>query len=92
MLGFAALAIAVRPHGAQAAPALPGPDSPAYPIEDWRQVHAEQSRDLGEAAWVNREAGVVRLPIERAMALLVERALLPVRKTGPTRDTARELR
>lgn len=38
-------------------------------VEDYR---AEQRSVLDEAMWIDREAGTVKLPIERAMELVVE--------------------
>ena len=44
----------------------------AYPeLETYRQ---EQERQLSEYSWIDREADKVHLPIERAMALVVEEA------------------
>jgi len=43
-------------------------------------AHRERERELTTRyAWVDREAGVVRIPIERAMQLVLERGL-PARK------------
>ena len=44
----------------------------SYPeLEAYRQ---EQERQLSEYSWIDQEAGKVSLPIERAMALIVEEA------------------
>lgn len=37
----------------------------------YRTVKAEQAADLDEYAWVDRKTGIVRLPIEHAMELVV---------------------
>lgn len=37
-----------------------------------RALEAEQRRELTEYAWVDRAEGVVALPIERAMRLVIE--------------------
>ena len=42
-----------------------------------RRMLAEESAALTTYGWVDREAGIVRIPIERAMELLVERGLPP---------------
>jgi hypothetical protein len=42
---------------------------------------AQEERELNTYGWVNRTQGVVRLPLERAMELVLQRGL-PVRKTG----------
>jgi hypothetical protein len=42
-----------------------------------RRMLAEETAALTTYGWVDREAGIVRIPIERAMELLVERGLPP---------------
>ena len=46
-----------------------------------QEVRADESAMLHSYSWVDRQAGIVRIPIERAMTLLLERGL-PAR-TGP---------
>jgi hypothetical protein len=48
------------------------------PRLDLQQVIEQQNSILNSYGWVDRKAGVVRIPIGRAMELLVERGL-PVR-------------
>ena len=58
------------PHGftvPRAAPALQ-----AAPERDFPAFHREKLKLLEDYAWVDRAHGVVRIPIERAMTLLVE--------------------
>lgn len=47
------------------------------PIKDLAAMRTEESKILTTYGWADREAGRVRIPIERAMALLVERGLPP---------------
>jgi len=47
-----------------------------------RSARAEQSAVLNEYRWVDRENGVVAIPIERAMEILVERGDSPVTGSG----------
>ena len=50
---------------------------------DWLQeLRARDAAALHEYAWVDRDAGVVRIPIERAIAVLAERGL-PGRPVAP---------
>lgn len=57
-----------------AAPRLPpAPRLQARPIEDLRALRAAEAKRLAGYAWVDRDQGLVRIPIERAMELLVER-------------------
>ena len=37
---------------------------------DWREVEASARARLEGYAWVDRDAGIARIPIERAMALI----------------------
>jgi hypothetical protein len=55
----------------------PPPLLQAQPWEDLRRYKEEQSRILSNYAWIDRNAGVVRIPIERAMELVIERGPAP---------------
>jgi hypothetical protein len=48
----------------------------APPAEDYRRIREEQSELLREYQWIDRDTGTVRIPIERAMKLIVERGSL----------------
>jgi hypothetical protein len=63
-------------------PILPSPGMPApvpelqvSPEQDLNQLMASQRQRLHGVGWVDREAGIVHMPIKRAMALLVKRGL-----------------
>jgi hypothetical protein len=51
------------------------------PVEALTAYRAEQQRRLENYGWVDREAGVVRVPIEEAMQAIL-RAGLPAREVG----------
>jgi hypothetical protein len=51
----------------------PAPRLQTNPRADLEQLRAEEDAALHGYAWVDRQAGTVRIPIERAMALLAER-------------------
>jgi hypothetical protein len=53
----------------------PEPRLQTSPLEDLQALRARAAAALDSYAWVDREAGVVRLPIERAIAVLAERGL-----------------
>lgn len=53
----------------------PEPRLQTHPVDDLRALHAAEDAALGESAWVDEDAGIMRIPIERAMDLLVERGL-----------------
>ena len=58
------------------------PPSPRFqenPQQELQQLREKQKALLEGYGWVNKEAGVVRIPIEEAMKLVVERGL-------PTRE------
>jgi hypothetical protein len=48
------------------------------PAEELKDFRAREEAELNSSGWINRTAGVVRIPIARAMDLLLERGL-PVR-------------
>jgi hypothetical protein len=52
------------------------------PREDLREVRAREDALLNGYQWVDKAAGVVRIPIADAMRLTVERGL-PVRGAKP---------
>lgn len=53
----------------------PGPQLQVNAREDLRKSNAQQQQELENYAWDNRQAGTVRVPIERAMELLLQRGL-----------------
>jgi hypothetical protein len=64
---------------------LPPADVPmllANPTQDMNEFRQSQEKKLASYGWVDEKAGVVRIPIKRAMDLLLERGL-PV-ETAPT--------
>src|SRR5215470_14728268 len=63
-------------------PLPPPPRLQAAPARDWRELHASEDRILNSYSWVDRQAGVVRIPISRAMDVLAERGL-PARAIVP---------
>lgn len=60
----------------------PEPRLQTSPIEDLKMLRARDDAALHHYAWVDREAGVVRIPIERAIELLAQRGL-PTRGAAP---------
>jgi hypothetical protein len=56
-----------------AAPRLqPNPIDQTTAIEELDELRAREDAILNNYSWVDREAGIVRIPIERAMELVVE--------------------
>jgi hypothetical protein len=60
----------------------PGPVLQTRPAVDEQRFLASQQEFLSQYAWVNQQAGVVRIPIDQAMQLTLQRGL-------PTRPNAR---
>ena len=60
----------------------PSPRLQDNPQQELEELRAKQESLLEGYSWVNKEAGVARIPIDEAMRIVVERGL-------PTRETAR---
>jgi hypothetical protein len=61
-----------------AAPPATAPPAPVLqpdPVADLHQMRAQEDQILQGYAWINRGSGQVRIPIARAMQLLVQRGL-----------------
>ena len=58
-----------------------GPQLQVTPREDWLKYREQQEQSLETYGWENRGSGIVRVPIERAMELLVQKGL-PVQNSG----------
>jgi hypothetical protein len=56
-------------------PLPPPPRLQTYPFDDIKALRREENKLLEHYAWVDQKAGVVRIPIERAMEVLVEKGL-----------------
>ncbi len=53
--------------------AMPSPPLQSDPPRDLAALRAEKRAILGEYAWIDRDKGIVRIPIDRAMSLLIAR-------------------
>jgi len=62
-----------------------GPRLQVNPIQDLKVFRAAEEKALTSYGWVNKEAGIARIPIERAMELVVERGL-SAHSEAPARD------
>src|SRR5687767_1883830 len=61
----------------------PGPNLLVREPMNLQKFRDEEEHLLSSYGWVDQNTGVVRLPIDRAKELLLERALLPVRDGAP---------
>lgn len=58
------------------APRVTGaPALQAHPSLDMAILSAQMQRQIDRVEWVDREAGIVRMPVDRAMTLLARRGL-----------------
>jgi hypothetical protein len=64
-----------------ARPLPPPPRLQTYPFQDVKDLRQEEHRLLETYEWVDKNAGVVRIPIERAIEVLAEKGL-PYRHPG----------
>jgi hypothetical protein len=62
-------------------PLPPSPRLQNYPFQDIKELRQNETPLLGAYQWIDRNAGTVRIPIDRAMDLVAERGL-PYRKAG----------
>ena len=70
---------------AQEQPVAVGPGVQSNPPGDLAALHAEEDAVLDNYAWVDRAHGVVRIPIDRAMQLVVQQGL-PARANPPAEE------
>ena len=63
------------PLAAQADKVPPEPRLQEHPREDLSELRAREDEILTSYGWVDRNAGVVRIPIDAAMKLTLERGL-----------------
>ena len=59
----------------------PLPHLQTQPFKDIYKLHLGENEKLESYAWVDKEAGVTRIPIERAMELMLEKGY-PARTSG----------
>ena len=69
------------------APQPPEPRLQKDPRSDVYQFRLTEEAQLGGYGWVNREAGIVRIPIDEAMRRVVEQGL-PARAEDPAEPAA----
>lgn len=71
-----------NPMAATAPRFPPEPRLELTPGLDYQQLRAEEDRVLSTYGWVDRKAGRIRIPVDRALELQLERGF-PVRKEAP---------
>src|SRR3954468_22371404 len=58
-------------------PPPPGPLLQRDPVADMTEMRAREDRELNEAAWIDRQGGVVRLPLADAIDVVAARGVAP---------------
>jgi hypothetical protein len=74
------LAISPRP--------VPGPHLLVHPGEDLKKLRASEDARLNSYGWVDREKGIVHIPIDRAIDMVAQKGLPTRPQTGSDRLTA----
>jgi len=62
-------------------PLPPVPRLQTYPFQDIKELRQAEAPLLNSYQWIDKKAGTVRIPVDRAIDLLAERGL-PYRKPG----------
>jgi hypothetical protein len=67
----------------------PAPDLQVASSVDYQQMRAAEEAQLRSYRWVNREAGIAAIPIQRAMEILASRGL-PAQKPQAKRPQSKQ--
>lgn len=75
-----------NPLAAVSGPRLPPePRLLPKPVEQLERLRAEEKETLETYGWVDRQQGIVRIPVERAMELVAKRGLPETQTAEPKR-------
>ncbi|HEV2348818.1 MAG TPA: hypothetical protein VG028_03125 [Terriglobia bacterium] len=66
----------------------PGPGLQVHPALDLKRLLQDENEKLNSYGWVDQKAGIVRIPIERAMDLVLKNGL-PVRSGTLAKPTGK---
>jgi hypothetical protein len=72
---------------AKQAPPPPAPRLQSQSLRDYEEYRREQEAKLNSYGWFDREKGIVRVPITRAMELVAERGLPAAVSAPATNDS-----
>jgi hypothetical protein len=62
------------------------PGHRTHPLEDMKELRQKEDERLNNYGWVDKDAGIVHIPIEQAKKLLLKRGL-PVRQIKPQEES-----
>ncbi len=68
---------------------MPQPRLEVHAPEGLRELRAGEERTLSSYGWVDKEAGIVRIPVDRAMDILANRGL-PARPQAGTQAAGKQ--
>ena len=68
----------------------PAPDLQVAATRDYQEMRAAEETKLHSYGWVNREAGIAAIPIERAMEILASRGLTAQKPQAKSRQNKQE--
>lgn len=71
-----------NPMSAEESQIPPAPRIEEHPAIEIQQLHAQENSILSTYGWTDKKAGVVRIPIDRAMELQLERGFPTRKETG----------
>jgi hypothetical protein len=74
----------VNPLSAEDSQIPPNPRIEEHPAIEFQQLRAQEDGVLSTYGWMDKKAGVVRIPIDRAIELQLERGF-PTRREEPKR-------
>ena len=77
-----ATSVRANPMSTEQSQIPPAPRIEEHPAIEFQQLHAQENSILSTYGWANKKAGVVRIPIDRAVELQLERGF-PTRKEAP---------
>ena len=78
--------------GVQPTEALPEPRLQVVPATDLQKLRALEETKLRQYVWIDRQAGIAAIPIERAMQLMAERAARGQSADSPSESAVKERR
>ena len=68
----------------------PAPDLQVASTRDYQEMRAAEEMQLHSYGWVDREAGIAAIPIERAMEILASRGLTAQKSQAKSRQSKQE--
>jgi hypothetical protein len=78
--------------GVQPTESAPGPRLQVAPAADLQKLRALEETNLSQYQWIDKQAGIAAIPIERAMQLMAERAAKGQSTGKPSPPAAKERR